>query len=158
LKHTVCAGKPAQTDFLSKGKSVELISNHCKRKHKLEIEMYKKSFFSVCAAGALLSVFLASDALARAGTDMSDMSDEIRALIAKERARNMKPTDRDIERMDGSGTVRKNKNGSSNTEFHKNGVKGGCDMNVGNDQPRPGQINAKPKTVIITGPVIQNCK
>lgn len=120
--------------------------------------MYKKSFFSVCAAGALLSVFLASDALARAGTDMSDMSDEIRALIAKERARNMKPTDRDIERMDGSGTVRKNKNGSSNTEFHKNGVKGGCDMNVGNDQPRPGQINAKPKTVIITGPVIQNCK
>jgi hypothetical protein len=118
-------------------------------------------FASICAVGTLLCVLSASDAFARAGTDMSDMNDEIRALIAKERARQLKPTERDIEKMDGSNTLRNQRKGTgnnSNTEFHKGGVKGGCDMNVGNDQPRPGQINSKPKTVVITGPVIQNCK
>jgi hypothetical protein len=123
--------------------------------------MYTKSLLTVCAVGTLLNVFLASDVRARAGTDMSDMNDEIRALIAKERARQLKPTERDIEKMDGSGTLRnQRKTGSSpgSTEFHKNGVKGGCDMNIANEQPRPGQINSKPKTVVITGPVIQNCK
>jgi hypothetical protein len=97
---------------------------------------------------AMLAVS-AQSTFAGGKTDLSDMEDGTRALLAKERARQTKPSDKDTDKTGAS---------KNNTVMHKDGVKGGCDMNVGNNQPKPGHMNSKPQTVIITGPVIQNCK
>jgi hypothetical protein len=102
----------------------------------------------VCICVNFLS-FGWSAALANGNKDLSDMDEGTRALLAKERARQQKPIDKDGDKFDSQ---------KKGAVVHKNGVKGECDMQVGNNQPRPGNMNAKPQAVIITGPVIQNCK
>ncbi len=85
-----------------------------------------------------------------------DLPDEVRALLAKERARNFKSA----EDKAGKGTT-DSKNGAAEKNgptIHRKGVVGGCDMQVGNSVARPGAMNAKPQPVIITGPVVQVCK
>lgn len=97
---------------------------------------------TLCAlAGALLA---AAPALAgRASTDMADIPDDVRALMAKERSR--------------YNGVKSDK-GETAAAPASRGRKGGCNMDVGNVESRPGQVNSKPAPVIVTGPVVQMCR
>src|ERR1700710_1294104 len=80
-----------------------------------------------------------------ASTDLSDIDAATRALMSKERAR--------ISEQKGSS---ESSSGSSSDK--SGGRKGGCDMDVGNTDTRPGMVNSKPTPIIITGPVVQICK
>jgi hypothetical protein len=93
------------------------------------------------------ALLVAGPAIAgRATTDLADIPDEPRAMMAKERARtsNIKADSNDAESGSNRGAL--------------NSRKGGCSIDVGNTNSRPGQINSKPTPVIITGPVVQLCK
>ncbi len=109
---------------------------------------------------AVAALMIASNVYAgRASTDLSDMDDEIRALVAKERTRVQgfkSQGEKETEKGKSSGS---DSSGGGNTRKNsKGGLTGGCNMDVGNTESRPGSVNSKPKPVIITGPVVQLCK
>jgi hypothetical protein len=106
-----------------------------------ELKLQSSLLFSGCLACVLL---MAGPAFAgRASADPPDaIGDGSRALIAKERSRRPKESQ---------------ETSSAESDRAHSGRKGGCNMDVGNNQGRPGQINSKPTPVIITGPVVQMC-
>ena len=108
----------------------------------------------------------------KATVDLSGLDEDTRALVAKERARAM-TTQSDGEKKLKSADKAANgsaaaddkaapANGSAlldgrRSTFVKGGVTGGCDLNIGNTDGKPGTGTSKPKPVIITGPVVQLC-
>lgn len=118
--------------------------------------------------GCGIFLFACGTAIAgKASADLSGLEEDTRALVAKERARQMmfKSKGEALQQnQDGSGS------GSSQNDVVKGpsgldsrrpivkpgGVSGGCNMDIGNSTGGVG--GSKPKPVIITGPVIQNCK
>ena len=103
----------------------------------------------------ILTVFIALGLASAAAMADADLPDEVRALLAKERARNFKTAEdkatKGVDQKQGGGK----KDGPT---IHRKGVVGGCDMEIGTSNNRPGTMNAKPQPVIITGPVVQVCK
>jgi hypothetical protein len=108
----------------------------------------------------------------KAAVDMSGLEEDTRALVAKERARAMttqsdgekklKSADKATNGNAGKDEKAQPANGSALLDSRrptvvKGGVTGGCDMNIGNTDSKPGSASAKPKPVIITGPVVQLC-
>lgn len=120
----------------------------------------------------------------KATYDLSSMEEGTRALVAKERARQMMfKSDGEKQKSDGDKKIANNNasinnastgNTSSNgSENSSNGskaldekraivktgtVSGGCNMKVGNSDGQAGATGGKPKPVIVTGPIIQMCK
>jgi len=108
----------------------------------------------------------------KVAVDLSGLEEDTRALVAKERARAM-TTQSDGEKklkaadkVTGGNTSTDEKTptasgsallDSRRSTVVKGGVTGGCDMNIGNSDGKPGSASAKPKPVIITGPVVQLC-
>lgn len=117
----------------------------------------------------------------KATADLSGLDDETRALVAKERARVMmikSDGEKRKEQSDKASSSSATTSGSSDAATTKTGksvsdtpsgldsrratvvnggVTGGCDINIGNTESRPGLGSARPKPVIITGPVVQLC-
>ncbi len=128
---------------------------------------------------------LTSTAFGRATSDLSGLDEDTRALIAKERTRQMmfKNKGDSMQKQysdEGSSSSGGNKNssslsGPSGLDSKKNsssssgpsgldskraivksgGVTGGCNIDIGNSD---GGMGSKPRPVIITGPIVQLCK
>jgi len=94
-------------------------------------------------------------AYSRAGTDLSNMPDDIRAMISKEKVRMQ-----DAQKVGDDAANNNGGSDSSSSSSRKNntlidgGLTTGCDINIGNSDSKK-SVNSKPTTVIITGPVIQ---
>ena len=111
----------------------------------------------------------------KATVDLSGLDEETRALVAKERARGMmvqsdgekrlKAADKASNGKAADGAAKpetKATDGPSLLDSRRStvvsgGVTGGCDMNIGNSDSKPGMGSSRPKPVIITGPVVQLC-
>lgn len=110
----------------------------------------------------MISILVASAALGtlahagKASVDMSDLNDETRALIMKERSRAQVFKGGGEKQMaEGEKDTKSASQGQGkNTKYIKGGVKTGCNIDIGNTTSKPG-ANTKPTTVIIDGPVIQ---
>lgn len=102
----------------------------------------------------------------KAANDLSGLEEGTRALVAKERARQMMFKNDGEQRMAEGDKSLSNGRSSSGPKglddkqaiVKSGGVTGGCNMDIGNSDSRPGSGNSKPKPVIITGPVVQMCK
>jgi len=103
----------------------------------------------------------------KATTDLSGLDEDTRALVAKERARQMmfksdgekKQAESDRAISGDSSYVGSKRLDDKQAIVKKGGVTGGCNMDIGNsDGGRSGFGVSKPKPVIITGPVVQLCK
>lgn len=135
----------------------------CSRARKLSLVILTMCFVFSAHAG-------------KATVDLSGLDDETRALVAKERARVMMiKSDGDKRKNQSDKAVSSGGAADSSSESStakndsaagldsrratvvKGGVTGGCDMNIGNTESRPGSGATRPKPVIITGPVVQLC-
>jgi hypothetical protein len=103
----------------------------------------------------------------KASSDLSGMEEGTRALVSKERARQMMfKSDGEKRQSDGDKSMSMDRpaNGPKGLDdkqaiVKSGGVTGGCNIDIGNsDSSRPGSGSSKPKPVIITGPVVQLCK
>jgi len=105
-------------------------------------------------------------AAGKASSDLSGLEEGTRALVAKERARQMmfkSDGDRRMAEGDKALSDGSSSNGPKGLDDRRpvvksGGVTGGCNMDIGNTETRPGSVGSKPKPVIITGPVVQLCK
>lgn len=124
----------------------------------------KTTFFLGCFT---VLATLSTGALAgHAATDLTGLEEGSRALVAKERARQMmfKSEGESLQNEDrnAKGGSRPSSNSPSGLDSNRpivksGGVSGGCNIDIGNSDSG-GMGMSKPKPVIITGPVIQNCK
>lgn len=116
-------------------------------------------------------IFTGSIVFGKTSGDLTGLEEDTRALIAKERARQMmfKSQGENLQNQSDQASSNKindptaNKNGPTGLESKRaivksGGVTGGCNMDIGNSEGGPGTGLNKPKPVIITGPVIQLCK
>jgi hypothetical protein len=126
--------------------------------------MIKKLFVRGLCIGSCLVV--TSVWAGKATSDLSGMEEGTRALVAKERARQMMFKSEGEQRMSDGDKALSNGRSSNGPKglddkqaiVKSGGVTGGCNMDIGNSDGRPGSGNSKPKPVIITGPVVQMCK
>lgn len=117
----------------------------------------------LCLCGSLIALGASAG---KATSDLTGMEEGTRALVAKERARQMMmKSDGEQRAAEGDKTL---SNGRPTTGpkglddrqaiVKSGGVTGGCNIDIGNTESRPGSGTSKPKPVIITGPVVQMCK
>ena len=88
----------------------------------------------------------------KASTDLSALDDATRSLVMKEKMRASSFNGGKEQTNQGNDSLDPTK--KKNTSIISGGVTTGCDINIGNTNPKAGS-NTKPTTVIITGPVIQ---
>ena len=91
--------------------------------------------------GLTLAMSLAPDRASAAATDLSDLPDEIRALIMKEQAK--------------GHIVAPDRAGQSGGASSSGGGKSGCNLDVGNVDTGGKGSGPRNVTTVITGPVIQ---